>query len=172
VPGSSVTEGLDASQRRINLHRMEGGSTASRLATGLDLRFESVTLRNPAEVDVAVVNRAVGHAAPGGLSSKSLVLGVGVDTGKGDLKLRRDRVYRRALRDGEGRDLVRVADLFWRARSVGADTRLQPKESRVEHFTIPLPEDWVAIVARLEYHDASGPETRVTTVREVRWPRR
>jgi hypothetical protein len=174
VPGWSVPEGLDASRRRINLHRVEGGGSAGRLAAGLDLRFESVTLRTPAEVDVAVVNRAVGHAAPGGLSSKSLVLGVGVDTGPGGLRLRRDRIYHRALLDEGGRGLVAVGDLFLKAKSVGADTRLQPKETRVEHFTIPLPDDWVAIVARLEYVDASsvtaGPQ--VTMVREVRWERR
>ena len=75
VPGWSVAERLGSSRRRINLHRIEGGSPTGRLATGLDLRFDSVTLRGSAEIDVAVVNRAVGHAAPGGLSSKSLVLG-------------------------------------------------------------------------------------------------
>jgi hypothetical protein len=172
VPGSSVADGLDASRRRVNLHRVEGGGTDGRLATGLDLRFESVLLRSPAEVDVAVVNRAVGHAAPGGLSSKRLVLSVGVDTGSGELRLRRDRIYRRALRDEAGRDLETVADLFLRARSVGEDTRLRPRETRIERFTIPLPDDWVAIVARLEYVDASGTEPRVAQVREVRWQRR
>jgi len=173
VPGSSVAEGIDASQRRINLHRVEGGSTVSRLAAGLDLRFESVALRHPsAEVEVAVINRAVGHAAPGGLSSKSLVLGVGVDIGSGELTLRSERTYRRALRDTQGRDLVTVADLFLNATAVGEDTRLRQKETRVERFTLPLPDNWVAIVARLEYRDASGPEARVATVREVRWARR
>lgn len=172
VPGSSVAEGLGASQRRINLHRIEGGSSAGHLATGLDLRFDSVTLRSPAEVEVAVVNRAVGHAAPGGLSSKSLVLGVGVDTGSGDLRLRSDRIYRRALRDEQGRDLVTVADLFLKAAAVGEDTRLRQKETRIEHFTIPLPDNWVAIVARLEYRDASSGEPKVSLVREVRWPRK
>ena len=172
VPGWSVAEGLGASQRRINLHRIEGGSSAGRLATGLDLRFDSVTLRSSAEVDVAVVNRAVGHAAPGGLSSKSLVLGVGVDIGSGDLRLRSDRIYRRSLRDEKGRDLVKVADLFLKATAVGDDTRLGQKETRIEHFTIPLPENWVAIVARLEYRDASSGEPKVSLVREVRWERR
>jgi hypothetical protein len=172
VPGWSVAEGLDASRRRINLHRVEGGGSAGRLATGLDVRFQSVTLGRPAEVEVAVVNRAVGHAAPGGLSSKSLVLSVGVDTGKGELLLSRDRVYRRLLRDEGGRDLVAVSDLFLKASSVGKDTRLQPREVRVEHFTIPLPENWVAIVARLEHREEAGAEARVTPVREVRWERR
>jgi RNase P subunit RPR2 len=172
VPGSSVADGLDASRRRINLHRVEGGSSAGRLATGLDLRFQTVTLGRPAEVEVAVVNRAVGHAAPGGLSSKSLVLSVGVDVGSGDLRLSRDRVYRRVLQDDAGQDLVSVADLFLKASRVGKDTRLMPREVRVEHFTIPLPESWVAIVARLEHRDEAEPQARVTPVREVRWERR
>jgi Cytochrome c554 and c-prime len=171
VPGRSVAEGLTASARRVNLHRVEGGSSSGHLAVGLDLRFDSVTLKTPAEVEVAVVNRAVGHAAPGGLSSKSLVLAVGVDTGSGELRLRSERVYRRVLRDGQGRELVKVADLFQKAAVAGEDTRLRQKETRIEHFTVPLPDDWVAIVARLEYRDATLGEAKVALVREVRWPR-
>jgi len=108
----------------------------------------------------------LGHAAPGGLSSKSLVLAVVVDTGAADLLHRRERVFRRELKDAEGHDLVTVVDLFLKAASVGEDTRIQPKESRTERFTVPLPDNWKAIVARLEYRDASdprAPKTRLIT---------
>ena len=112
----------------------------------------------------------MGHAAPGGLSSKSLVLAVVVDTGAADLLHRRERVFRRELKDAEGHDLVTVVDLFLKAASVGEDTRIQPKESRTERFTVPLPDNWKAIVARLEYRDASDPTAgpKTTRVREER----
>jgi hypothetical protein len=171
VPGRSVKEGLDGTARRVNLHTTTGGSTASRLATGLELRIDSMDMRGSVvEVDVAVINRGVGHAAPGGLSSKSLVLGVGVDTGSGELTPRLERVYRRVLRDAQGGELSSVARLFLDAASVGEDTRLQPRETRSEHFSLPVPENWRAIVARLEYVDASDPQgrPRTTRVAEVR----
>jgi hypothetical protein len=77
------------------------------------------------------------------------------------------------MRDAAGVTLVTVPDLFLKAASVGADTRLKPKEARAERFTVPLPENWKAIVARLEYHDASDPKagTKTTLVTEERRPR-
>jgi hypothetical protein len=158
VPGTTVGEGLQPTQRRINLHRMTGGTTPSRVATGLQLRFGTVALgAGSAEVEVVVTNSGVGHSAPGGLSTKSLVLAVGVDTGGAELAHRRERIYRRELKDAEGRVLTTAGDLFLKAASVGADSRLRQKEARTERFTVPLPVGWKAVVARLEYRDASDP---------------
>jgi len=165
VPGNTVSEGLESTQRRINLHRLVGGSAASRVRGGLDLRFGSLALgAASAEVEVVVANTGVGHAAPGGLSSKSLVLAVGVDTGSGELIHRLEKVYRRELKDSDGHALVTIPDFFLKAASVGEDTRIKQKESRNEHFTVPLPENWKAIVARLEYRDASDPKSPKTTL--------
>jgi len=168
VPGAIVKGGLQSTQRRINLHRLQGGSAASRLQGGLELRISGLDVSAAsADVQVVVTNTGVGHAAPGGLSSKSLVLAVGVEAGSGELLHRRERAYRRELKDAEGHSLVSVADMFQKAVSVGEDTRLQQKEARTERFTVPLPEGWKAIVARLEYRDASdpaaGPKTTLVT---------
>lgn len=171
VRGTAVKEPLQSTQRRINLHWMQGGSAASRLQSGLDLKISSLDVSAAsADVQVTVTNSGVGHAAPGGLSSKSLVLAVGVDTGAGEPQHRREKVYRRELKDAEGHGLSSVADMFQKAASVGEDTRLQPKEIRTERFTVPLPEGWKAIVARLEYRDESDPAAgpKTTLVTEVR----
>ncbi len=167
VPGTTVSEGLQPTQRRINLHRMAGGTTPSRVDTGLQLRFGNVAIgASSADVEVVVTNTAVGHSAPGGLSTKSLVLAVGADTGAPELAHRRERVYHRELRDAKGRTLATVTEFFLIAASVGEDTRIKQKEARTERFTVPLPEGWKAIVARLEYRDASdpaAPKTRLVT---------
>ena len=170
VPGATVREGLDSTQRRINLHRIVGGSAASRIRGGLELRLEPLgNGAASADVQVVVSNTAVGHSAPGGLSTKSLVLAVGVDTGSSELAHRRERIYRRDLKDAEGRVLSTVPDLFLKAVSVGEDTRLKQKEARTERFAVPLPENWKAIVARLEYRDASDPKTpKATLIAEQR----
>lgn len=158
VPGGAVAEALQPTQRRINLHRMTGGGDAGRVALGLDVRFGSVAIgARSADVEVVVSNTGVGHSAPGGLSTKSLVLAVGVDAGGPDLAHRRERVYRREMKDAGGRTLAAPADMFLKAASVGEDTRLGQEESRTERFTVPLPEGWKAVVARLEYRDASDP---------------
>lgn len=163
VPGTTVGEGLQPTQRRINLHLMTGGSAASRVRVGLDLRFGAVAIgADSADVEVVVANTGVGHSAPGGLSTKSLVLAIGVDTGANELAHRRERVYRRQLKDAEGRTLATVTDLFLKAASVGEDSRIRQKEARTERFTVPLPAGWRAIVARLEYRDASDPATPKT----------
>jgi hypothetical protein len=162
VPGTTVKEHLDPTQRRINLHRM---AAAGRVRGGLELRLQSVDVgAASADVVVVVTNATVGHSTPGGLPTKSLVLAVGVDTGSGDLAHRRERIYRRELRDGEGRPLAAVPDLFLKAASVGDDTRLKQKEARSERFTVPLPGSWKAIVARVEYRDVSDPKAPTTTL--------
>lgn len=167
VPGDTVPEALGPTQRRINLHRMTGGGTPSRVGNGLELRFGNVAIgADSADVEVVVTNTGVGHSAPGGLSTKSLVLAVGVDTGGGEMAHRKERVYRRDLKDADGRVLTRTSDLFLKAASVGEDSRIHPKEARTERFTVPLPAGWKAVVARLEYRDASdpaGPKTRLVT---------
>lgn len=171
APGRTVKEGLDSSQRRVNLHWMSGGSVASRLANALQLRIDSADVGSTtAQIQVAVVNSGVGHSAPGGLSSKSLVLRVGIDAGPGPLVPSLERVYHRVLRDGKGRDVSTVAGEFLEAETIGEDTRLKPGETRTERFTVPLPAAWRAIVAQLEYRDASDPRTppQVTKVAEVR----
>jgi hypothetical protein len=64
VPGTTVGEGLESTQRRINLHRLVGGSLASRVRGGLDLRFGSLAVgASSADVEVVVTNSGVGHAA-------------------------------------------------------------------------------------------------------------
>jgi hypothetical protein len=168
VPGSTVHEGLTSSQRRINMHRMAGGSLPNTVRFGLDFEITgSRVSATHAEVDVRLANTEVGHSAPGGLSTKALVVAVGIENRAGQLLHRRERVYRRQLLDAAGEEITSVAELFGKAASVGEDSRLKPGESRSEHFTFPVAEDSVAIVARLEYRDASAPgappETRLIT---------
>jgi hypothetical protein len=172
VPGTTVREDIKgASLRVINLHRLVGGSSRGQLDRGLDLKIDSLARSGgSAEVAVTVGNVAAGHAVPGGLSTKSLVLAVGVETASGRLDHRQERIYRRELKDAEGRVLETVSDLFLRAAAVGRDTRIRPHESRTERFTLPIPEGAKAVVARLEYRDVSDPTTppKVTLVTEAR----
>jgi hypothetical protein len=160
VPGTVAVGGGTApgSLRVINLHRLVGGSARGQLARGLDLAIESMTRSgSTAEVSVTVSNVAAGHPVPGGLSTKSLILAVEVETADGRMEHRQERIYRRELKDASGRVIDQVADLFLKAASVGSDNRIKPKEVRRERFSLPVPQGAKAIVARLEYRDASDP---------------
>jgi hypothetical protein len=174
VPGTVArVPGPRGSQRVVNLHRLVGGSAMSQLARGLELRIESVSVSSgSAEVAVVVTNEAAGHSVPGGLATKSLVLAAGAEAADGTLEHRQERVYRRELKDAQGVTLVSVADMFARAASVGSDTRIKPRESRRERFSVPIPSGARAIVVRLEYRDASDPRGGPTTtlITEARHP--
>lgn len=163
VPGATVREGLKSSERAINLHRLTGGSGAAKVRSGLDLHLDVSLTGTAAEVQATLTNTGVGHAMPGGLSTKSLVLAVGVESARGELVQRRERVFRRELRDAQGNVLTDVAALFLASTAVGEDSRLKPKESRTERFTMPLPDGARAVVARIEYRDASDPKHEPTT---------
>ncbi len=172
VPGAIVRDDLKGQSLRIvNLHRLVGGSGPGQLRRGLDLKIESVASDGgSAQVSVVVANVAAGHSVPGGLSTKTLILAVGVEAAGGALEHRQERIYRRDLKDAQGKILQTVPDLFLKAASVGQDTRLKPKEARTERFTVPIPSGAKAIVARLEYRDASDPKggPKTTLVTEVR----
>lgn len=169
VPGDSVDEGLDASRRRINLHRIQGGGTASKLRSGVGLGLEALSIGDDsAQIQASVRNDGVGHAVPGGLGNDQLVLVVGVEAADGRLAHRQERVYRRELRDARGRTLTKISDLFLQAASVGEDSRIGPMQSRNERFTLPLPEGWKAIVARLEFRDTAAPDADPILIVEQR----
>ena len=172
VPGSTVREDLKSqSLRVVNLHRLVGGSGPGQLRRGLDLKIDSVANGGgSAAVVVVVANVAAGHAVPGGLSTKSLILAVGAEMPDGSMQHRQERVYHRELKDAGGRVLESVPDLFFNAASVGQDTRLKPRESRTERFDVPIPSGAKGVVARLEYRDASDPKggPKTTLVTEAR----
>jgi hypothetical protein len=134
---------------------------------GLELRTLGTTASS-AQVQAVVTNEGVGHAVPGGLGNRQLVLVVGVDAGGGALAHAQRRVYQRQLRDAEGRTLTSISELFLSAAAVAEDSRIRPMHSRTESFTLPLPEGWRSIVARLELRDTALPEAEPVLIREER----
>ena len=175
VPGTKVKEGLeqgDSSVHVVNLHRLVGGTSLGQLNRGLDLKFESVSATGTsANVRIAVSNSGAGHRIPGGLPTKSLVLVVCAVDASGTAGTAQERVYRRELRNSKGSPLQDLAEIFLNAQSEGEDTRLKPSETRTERFTVPLSQGSRAVVARLEYRDASaaGTPPKVSTITETRW---
>jgi hypothetical protein len=138
---------------------------------GLDLSIDALR-RDGAAVDavVTVSNAGAGHRVPGGLPGRRLVLEVGFETAAGGFRAVEERSWQRVLLDAQGQPLEDAGAIFLRAAREGADTRLRPGEVRSERFRLAPPSGSRALVARLEYHDASNPAVspRIALVMEVR----
>ena len=175
VPGSKVKEGMEQSAtgaRVVNLHRLVGGTSQGQLNRGVDLKFDSVSVTGTsASVRVIVSNSGAGHRIPGGLPTKSLVLVVSAAGDGGPLGTPQERVYRRELRDAKDNPVKGLAETFMKAKSEGEDTRLRPGETRTEQLTVQLPQASRAVVARLEYRDASDAagQPKISVITQVRW---
>lgn len=175
VPGTPVQAGTASDQRVINLHRMSGGSLPAKVQHGVELKIESVQAGSESsDVQVVVTNSGVGHALPGGLSTNALVLAVSVESASKQLSNTREKVYRRRLVDAQGRALAEPSEQFLNAAFVAEDSRIMPKESRSERFTLPIAPGASAILVRLQYRDESDPQAgpKTTLVQEERWPLR
>ena len=174
VPGWSVAEGLDASRRRINLHRVEGGGSAGRLATGIDLRFQTRSSSG-----------SPGRSRGGGGQPRRGSCGPGrpLEQEPRPERGRRHRLGRSppsratasiAASSGTtgAATSSTVADLFLKARSVGKDTRLGAAGDPRRALHHPPPGRLGGHRGSPRVPGRSGAEARVTPVREVRWERR
>jgi hypothetical protein len=156
IPGAVATEAQKEGPRVMNLHRLVGGSSISQLNRGLRLKIESFSASpTAAEIRVAVSNEGAGHPVPGGLPTKSIALVVGVEGQGSDMENAQETVYRREVRDAKGATLKTLPEMLLRATAAGGDNRLKPGETRHESFRIALNERSRAVVARLEYRDAT-----------------
>lgn len=93
-----------------------------------------VVTRNGGALDVEVDLRNAGaaHLVPGGFPGRQLLVRVmALDKAGGELA-RGERIYERRLVDAAGKPAP-----FYAAAREEQDTRLRPKEDRVEQFTLP-----------------------------------
>jgi hypothetical protein len=83
------------------------------------------------EVQVTVKNANAGHAVPGGLPGRQIIVRVAALDARGVALARAERVYQRLLVGDGGAPAP-----FYLARREASDNRIQPKETRVETFAL------------------------------------
>jgi len=172
APGATAERATGGrSQRLVNGHRIVGGTSRSWVHHGLDLSID--TLRSDGavlEALVSVANVGAGHRVPGGLPGRRLVLEVGFETATVPFRPIEERTWQRVLLDAQGQPLDEAGAIFLRAVKEGPDTRLHPGEVRSNRFRLTPPPGARALVARLEYRDASNSaiSPRVALITEVR----
>lgn len=154
----------------VNLHHLVGGGSKGQLRRGLDLRIPKAEVRgNRGFVEVEIENVAAGHKVPTGLPSKQLVLTVRALAGKGESEKEtysKSVVYERRVMDDQGRIIRSDGDLFFLASREKSDTRIAPREKRVETFRFPLPSDSMKaeITLAYRYQTPGDGESQITII--------
>jgi hypothetical protein len=172
APGATAERATGGQSRRlVNGHRIVGGTSRSWVHHGIDLSIDTLRLDGATlEAVVSVNNAGAGHRVPGGLPGRRLVLEVGFETAAVAFRPVEERTWQRVLLDAQGQPLDDAGAIFLRAAREGTDTRLRPGEVRSERFRLVPPPGSRALVARLEYRDASNPSIpqRIALITEVR----
>jgi hypothetical protein len=177
VPGVRVQPGIAApqQQRIINLHRLVGGSSMSQLRRGMEASLREVRREGGGVlVKIEVRNVAAGHKVPTGLPTKQMKLVVRASQGGKDV-FTAERVYSRVLVDKNGKQARTDEQVFFNSARVLSDTRLKPRESRVELFRFSAPPGELRLSAELHYQyrpfDVGEPVDEVIQKLEGKVPR-
>ena len=115
-------------------------------------------------VKIEVHNVAAGHKAPTGLPPKQVSLLLTASQSGKEI-FSDERIYARVLVDETGKPPSTDADLFLNSVRVARDTRLGPRERRIERFRFPAPPGEIALDAILLYE--YEPSASVAGVREM-----
>ena len=123
----------------INLHQMPGSHSVDQLNKAIRGQMSAFRDGDHLQVTVKLTNAGAGHSVPTGSPIRQLILEVRLDPYGGGKSFREERRYARTVADQKGAILDREHLAFVKAAKVVTDTRLAPKETRVETFTFELP---------------------------------
>ncbi len=137
-----------AVERPARLHMEMGGHSQIQLATAAKLGLDAVLAEGKVEAKVTVENFKGGHMLPTGLPSRMVALEVSLTDAQGKVLATAEKVYRRRLADGQGQPLEDMLSWYLKAVSVTEDTRIAPKERRIEVFTFAPPEGTGTMIVR------------------------
>jgi len=138
------------SSSNVNLHEVPGGHSLDQLLTAVRVGLDAQRAADSLTVTVKLANVGAGHSMPTGFPSRSVVLEVQVASA--GRQLRAERRFERTLFDAAGAPITGDVDVITKPASSATDTRLRPREERVERFTFPMEESSSATVtARLRY---------------------
>lgn len=173
IEGRTVKESVKPStQKTINLHAISAGHSTEQLQKALKLEIKKVEKHKDfIQVEVDITNVGSGHMVPTGVPTRKLILQVELRTP--NEYITDQRIYQRTLKDGKGRVLTKIYDLFQNAEQVSLDTRLKPGETRKERFVFAMPKNKkITVSARAEYlfrADVMSPkEIRVKMAEDTR----
>lgn len=148
-PGRVVREDVQKSNTKFHVHDLIHDSEQLKTALTMEL-LEAETVNDQLRVTVRVANTGSGHKVPTGIPSRQIRLKVLVSSA--GRQFERERIYEKVLADEGGRILTRDVDMLLYGARIISDTRIGPREERIEHFSFALPSAGKATVsASLNY---------------------
>lgn len=150
--GRVVEERVKSSATQIHLHRLIHDTDQLRSALTVEIT-ESRRTADSFVVEVTVENVGSGHAVPTGMPSREVVLSVTVEGSRRDQSA--ERRFRKVVADASGRPLQHDFEALLYGARVLNDTRIGPRETRVERFRFNTPAPGpVTVTAVLSYRYA------------------
>ncbi|MEW6203571.1 MAG: multiheme c-type cytochrome [bacterium] len=135
-----VSEKVKKSNRKVNLHELQGGHYGSQLKKATKIEIKDIKRSGEkATVVVEVTNSGAGHMIPTGIPSRTLTLEVTLTSKDGKLVLSDKRIYRKIMIDASGKPLEEDAEIMLRSHNIQSDSRIYPGETRRETFTFLFP---------------------------------
>ena len=123
----------------VNLHNMADVHSIAKLRRSMRLRILSIRkMQDSLQISIEVANVGAGHKVPTGSPLKKVVLRLDVKGDSGRI-LSDERHYERVVLDGNGLPLSLDSHILLQAAAIDRDTRIAPREHRVERFEFPLP---------------------------------
>lgn len=150
--GQVVDERIKESRDRIHLHSLIHDSDQLRGALSVEIT-RSQRRSGAIEADVVVANVGSGHMVPTGMPTREVVLTVSAEGARRTQTA--ERRYRRVFADADGRPLERDFEILLYGARMLNDTRIAPREERLERFSFDAPRSGpVELTATLTYYYA------------------
>jgi hypothetical protein len=147
--GKVVDERIQKSSDQIHLHSLIHDTDQLRSALTVQI-VKAERLEDSLRIEIAVENVGSGHMVPTGMPTREVQLSVSVET-KGRTQTRQRR-YRKVVADEAARPLESDYKALLQGVKVLNDTRIAPRERRIESFRFSVPTSGqVKLMAQLCY---------------------
>lgn len=147
--GAPVNRDVKRSEPEFHLHSLIHDRDQLRAALAVEI-VNTVRRGESLDVEVAVENVGSGHMVPTGVSTREIVLSV--TAAAGARTQTQERRFRKIVGDAAGAPLATDYEVMLFGTQVLNDTRIAPRERRIERMSFRMPAtDGVKVTASLAY---------------------
>lgn len=151
-PGRVVVPSVKESGTRIHLHSLIHDTEQLRGALSVEITG-SERRGGGVDVEVLVENVGSGHMVPTGMPTREIVLAVTAEAAGRTRSA--ERRYRKVIADERGVPLHTDFEVLLNGARILNDTRIAPREKRLERFRFEMPSSGpLKVTASLSYHYA------------------
>lgn len=123
-------------REKVYQHFWYGGHSGQFLEKAFQIDSSVQRTGNRVKVTLNITNNNVGHNIPSGIPSRKVILNLKVSDEQGRDIFSDQRVYAKILVDEYDNEVLD----FWKGASIVSDSRIKPRESRIEVFEFEVPD--------------------------------